>query len=103
MSQPSTDTFSFDDCCDFEVDTHINYFLERLPETLHVERVLELTLDDPAHALKVLIEVRDALVQERHKAQVLLRLKAMQTAAFRHLREPESTPAARSFRHSELL
>lgn len=64
MSQPT-------DRIDLEMDSHIATFLERLPAELGLERVLELSLKDPKHALAVLLEVRAALEREKRKAYIL--------------------------------
>ncbi len=62
------------DTRDSEVMTHIDHFISRLPHNLRLERVQALTLEDPAAALKMLAEIREALEAERRKVKALLSL-----------------------------
>ncbi len=68
------------DSCDVEVNSHIQHFLDRLPGSLRLERVLELTLKDPQAALAVLLDVKRAVEAEQRKAQALYQLSQIQAA-----------------------
>ena len=60
---------------DTEVDSHIALFIERLPQTIGLERVMNLSLENPQATLAVLLEVRAAIEAEKKKAQALYTLK----------------------------
>jgi hypothetical protein len=99
MSEPRL----YHDCCDFEVDSHINFFLDNLPQAVCLDRMLNLTLDDPAQALSVLYEVRAALVRERRKAEALLSLRTLQNSLAENTDKDVPPVGARNTRHTELL
>ena len=66
---------------DTEVEAHISHFISRLPEMIQLDRVLALSLDDPAATLRVINEVRAAIENERRKVKALLQLAADESAS----------------------
>ena len=89
------------DCCDREVDSHINHFLDSLHERLGLDKVMALTLDDPRAALQTLLEARAALEKERKTAHTLIKLKAAEHAASGALEGMRAQYSA--VRYSELV
>ena len=68
---------------DSEVEAHISHFISRLPQMIQLDRVLALSLEDPAAALATLNEVRAAIENERRKVKALLKLAEQESASLK--------------------